>query len=290
MKIIGLLVFFMSVFTTVFPTVALAGPNQQAFEQMVSSFRQNPGDDGLREKIIRSALKLTPKPAVPKEAKSFMLRGEAAVETAKTPDDFVVAAAEFQKAVNVAPWFADAYYNLGMVQEKAKQFGQAVKSLRWYLLAAPKASDAEKVENLITKLEFWEEQASSKKSQQAMIQGLSGEWHDPRNLYGSTVTVAGNEITVVNNKVNNNGRWQPMGGSTSSLRGTIDGLKITGTWSMDWSILFNNGSFVTRPMTGTISPDGNRIHFDYIAVGPNGAVGRQANGWLENRVQYDIVR
>lgn len=289
MKIIGLLIFFISVFPAVFPAVALAGPDQQAFEQMVSSFRQNPGNDGLREKIIQSALKLTPKPVVSKEAKSFMLRGQAAVETAKTPDDFIVAATEFQKAVNVAPWFADAYYNLGMVQEKAKQFGQAAKSLRWYLLAEPKAADAEKVENLITKIEFWEEQASSKKSQQAMIQGLSGEWHTPDNTEGFTVTVIGNEITVVSDKLNINGRWQRVA-NNGSWRGKIDGLKITGTFSRDWSPLFNNGSFVTRPMTGTISPDGNRINFDFIVVGPNGAVGRIANGWREERKQFDIVR
>ncbi len=92
--------------------------------------------------------------AVSDEAKRHFDRGIAAVEIAKSPDDYVSAIKEFEQAARLAPDWPDVYYNLGRVQEKAERYRDAATSLKQYLRLAPNASDAETVKTLINKLEY----------------------------------------------------------------------------------------------------------------------------------------
>ncbi|TRZ88823.1 MAG: tetratricopeptide repeat protein, partial [Methanosarcinales archaeon] len=96
--------------------------------------------------------------AVSEEAKRHFDRGMAAVEMAKSPDDYAAAIKEFEQAIRLAPDWPDVYYNLGMVQEKAGKYRDAITSLKQYLRLAPNASDAATVKSLINKLEFKAEQ------------------------------------------------------------------------------------------------------------------------------------
>ncbi|TRZ88817.1 MAG: tetratricopeptide repeat protein [Methanosarcinales archaeon] len=91
---------------------------------------------------------------VPKEAQRHFDRGMAAVEMAKSPDDYAAAIKEFEQAIRFAPDWPDVYYNLGMVQEKAGKYRDAITSLRQYLQLVPNASDATTVKSLINKLEY----------------------------------------------------------------------------------------------------------------------------------------
>jgi hypothetical protein len=92
--------------------------------------------------------------AVSDEAKRHFDRGMAAVEMAKSPDDFAPAIREFEQAVSLAPNWPDVYYNLGMAQEKAGKYSDAITNLKQYLRLAPNASNAETVKSLINKLEY----------------------------------------------------------------------------------------------------------------------------------------
>jgi formylglycine-generating enzyme required for sulfatase activity len=88
------------------------------------------------------------------EAKRHFNRGVAAVEMAKSPADYEAAIKEFKQAIDLAPDWADAYYNLGKVQEQAEKFADAVVSFKQYLRLSPKASDTDTVKSLIDKLEY----------------------------------------------------------------------------------------------------------------------------------------
>ena len=99
---------------------------------------------------------------IPDEAKRYFDRGVAAVELAKSPADYVSAIKEFRQAATLAPNWPDVYYNLGMVQEKAGKYNDAITSLKQYLRLAPNASDAATVKSLINKLEFKAEQEITK--------------------------------------------------------------------------------------------------------------------------------
>ena len=90
-------------------------------------------------------------------AHHHMVRGSAAVEMAKSPDDLMVAAQEFRKAVEIAPEMADAWYNLGAVEAKLNHHTEAINAYQKYLQLRPKAEDAQKVQDEIVKLEFLQE-------------------------------------------------------------------------------------------------------------------------------------
>jgi hypothetical protein len=107
------------------------------------------------------------------EAKRHFNRGVAAVEMAKSPADYDVAIKEFRQAIDLAPDWADAYYNLGKVQEQAEKFGDAIASFRQYLRLAPNASDSESVKSLIDKLEFKAENTLTKADIISVLTSLS---------------------------------------------------------------------------------------------------------------------
>lgn len=117
--------------------------------------------------LILSILCLTVMPrivsaqTIPEEARRHMARGQAAVEMAKSAGDYALAAKEFEQAARLAPDWADAYYSLGMVQEKAGKYSDAVTSLRQYLRLTPNTPDAQKIREQIYKLEYKAEQVLS---------------------------------------------------------------------------------------------------------------------------------
>lgn len=128
---------------------------------------------------------------VSEEAKRHFDRGTAAVEIAKDPGDYKIAIDEFKQASALAPEWPDAYYNLGLVQEKAGQFKDAADTLKTYLKLAPNAADADSVKSLINKLEFKAEQVlSTQDIINVLASGfsLSEEWK-----YTATVKTANRE-------------------------------------------------------------------------------------------------
>jgi tetratricopeptide (TPR) repeat protein len=130
------------------------------------------------------------------EAKRYFARGVAAVEMAKSPSDYESAINEFGQAVNLAPNWPDVYYNLGLVQEKAEKYGDAIISLRQYLRLAPNASDAEDVKALIAKNEYKNEKLLKEKEK---FQSVIGTWglkeNEAEGFYKSvTLTQNGEKI------------------------------------------------------------------------------------------------
>ncbi|MBU3911519.1 MAG: tetratricopeptide repeat protein [Candidatus Omnitrophica bacterium] len=108
----------------------------------------------LREEIIAFVLTLKKPPSIPKEAIRFEGRAESAVNLANTKSDYLDAAAEYEKALKIAPWVARYYYNAGLVYEKAEEYSDAINALKLYLLAAPNAEDAMDIEKKIAGLEY----------------------------------------------------------------------------------------------------------------------------------------
>ena len=66
---------------------------------------------------------------------------------------YEAAAEEIEQAVLAAPWLADGYYDLGVIQEKAGKFSQATQNFKLYLLAAPQSRNATPVQVKIYELE-----------------------------------------------------------------------------------------------------------------------------------------
>ena len=89
---------------------------------------------------------------IPQSARDAMSKGEQAVAKAMSPGDYEAAIAAFSEAVKLAPAWPDPYYNLGLVQNEAGHFSDALHNLNMYLSLAPAASDRQAVEDLIREL------------------------------------------------------------------------------------------------------------------------------------------
>lgn len=106
------------------------------------------------------------------EARTHLVRGMAAIEMAKGNDELAAAAEEFKKAAEIAPAMAAAWYNLGSVQVKLGQLGEAVESYKKYVALAPQADDARKIRDEIIKLEY-------RLERQNLAEQYAGIWSDP---------------------------------------------------------------------------------------------------------------
>ncbi len=88
------------------------GKFREAFTHYVSALGSvtegTTDDQRLRESIISVAGQLDPAPAVPEEAKRFVVRGETIFKEAQSDSDYAEAAAEFEKALRLAPWWPAA--------------------------------------------------------------------------------------------------------------------------------------------------------------------------------------
>jgi tetratricopeptide (TPR) repeat protein len=162
-----------------------AGKLREALTHYVAALQSTPvgsdADQHLREMIIAVELKIKPRPAIPEDAERHMARGRAAVKEAKNPQDFEDAIQEFKQAVRTAPWLADGYYNLGVVQDKAVHYAEAIRNLKLYLVAAPDATDAKDVQSLIYEVEYRRDKAQKvAKAEQASLRERQQEEQQKR--------------------------------------------------------------------------------------------------------------
>lgn len=125
-------------------------------------------DQQVREMIIKVARAMPAPPPVPEQTLRSMARGEAKVKMGGA-GAYEGAAKEMEQAVLAAPWLADAYFNLGIVQEKGDMFGKAIQNFRLYLIAVPDSRNAKAIQAKIYELEVMREE-------QEKLQALAGSW------------------------------------------------------------------------------------------------------------------
>jgi len=223
-----------------------AGKLREALPHYVAALQSAPEgsstEQQLRETIIKLVRKLDPPPAVPEEAERRMARGRAAVEAVTDVKGYLRASQEFYEATKAAPWLAEAYYNLGVVNEKASRYPEAVQSLKRYLLAAPNAQDAKQVRNLIHEIEYRQEEA-----QRARWCQFKKDRPQCNDEIGVTVSTLAGEVTIHARRGN---------GPVSEYVGTLSGSELTGEERGRNSA----GDLVVKaPFKGTISSDSKTI-------------------------------
>ena len=86
---------------------------------------------------------------IPQEARSHWVMGNTAMMALKDANDkslsdFDEPIHQYQQAVLLAPWWADAYQNLGSALYGRGRFENAIDAWKLYLVAAPQATDAQK--------------------------------------------------------------------------------------------------------------------------------------------------
>ncbi len=172
--------------TPVTVTVSRAGADQTVDYRIVRETVYI-GDQQLREQVIKVARAMNPRPALPEEAVRAMARGETKVKMGGA-GAYAEAAVEMEQAVLAAPWYADGYFRLAMVQERAEMFGEASKNFRLYIAAAPNAPNAASIRTKIYSLEVMQEEKEK-------VQSLVGSWKSKGgNIY--TVSVEGRRVKI----------------------------------------------------------------------------------------------
>lgn len=247
----------------------------------IQSVSEGSGDDQrLRETIIKLVQRLSSPPAIPEEARRFSVRGQVWVKEAKNPSDFDEAAKEFGKALRVAPWWADGYINHGVSLEKAGKYNEAIRSLKLYLLAAPRASDADKVKDQIYTLELRQEKAQkdaqakrgaeeeASRRVQRERQGLEGVWNtgpDPANSVQYRLSLSQNEVRIYMTGYCVVGRCTDTNALT--FRGSLrSDRSMSGSVIIESVTVGNRGAYCEFtggefPATAQISPNYNEISF-----------------------------
>lgn len=143
-----------------------AGDSRSALERYHEAVRLAPTGSGkaqaLRGKALAAARGLASLPPVSQEARDRMERAQAFLRRAKSQEGYLRAVAELEQATALAPWWAEAYFNLGLVSEKAGETEGAIANMKLYLLAAPDASDANEVKKKIIDLEVAKEMEAAR--------------------------------------------------------------------------------------------------------------------------------
>lgn len=132
---------------------AEASARRADLARYVQELQQNSSDDRLREQIISAALALNPRPAIPEEARRHFIKGTTIQRDAANEGDAELAAVEYRAALLLAPWWGDAYYNLGLAAQMANRFDEAISAFRLYLLTQPPAEDARDAQDRIYAVE-----------------------------------------------------------------------------------------------------------------------------------------
>ncbi len=149
------------IFGVLLANIAHAESPREQLSQMVEQLQQSPNDNALREKIIKLAPTLKPSPALPDAAVSFEGRAQFAFRSAKSEDDFLAAAREYEKAVAAAPWILGYYADLCTIYEKAGKFEDAKRHCGFYLIGLTDPAQITDVKRRIAGLEFGIEKANS---------------------------------------------------------------------------------------------------------------------------------
>lgn len=258
----GLIIF---AFASFFAVGAVWGQSLgEQLNQLVTQLRANPNDTALRERIIKLAQEIKPSPGLPEEAARRMARGTAAFQDAKSATDYQISAREFDAATNAAPWLADAYFNLGMAQDKAGDYSAAIRSLKLAVLADPQSRETK---SLLYQVEFRLEQANSpevqaarRTQQQAAVKRSLGGAKFARQ-YSNEAGVFESSFEIRNSDVI--GRTTLLSVINPARLGTLTHpgqFAEFGRYRLD-GLQFVDENDVVR-YSGTISPDGTTLTYE----------------------------
>lgn len=174
----------LSLLVLVLAAGAKAQSPREQLQQMAEQLQKTPGDNALRLRIIELGAQIRPAPAIPDEANRREGRGKFAFRSAKSSEDYLAAAAEFEAALRAAPWVAGYYSDLCTIYEKAEKYAEAKRNCEFFVAGSTEPSQVNEIRQRIAGLEFGIEKAAKPRSEWVR---LAGTWlrvdakSDPRD-------------------------------------------------------------------------------------------------------------
>jgi tetratricopeptide (TPR) repeat protein len=99
--------------------------------------------------ISRLVRKVATKPVLPEEARKFGVQATSLVEKKRYDE----AVALYQKALEIAPWWAEGHFNRALVLANQNRFPEAIAGMKNFVALAPDSADARAAQD---KLYEWE--------------------------------------------------------------------------------------------------------------------------------------
>ena len=245
---------------------AQAQSPREQLNQMVEQLQKTPTDNALREKIIKLAREVKPAPAVPEEAQRREGRAKFAFKSAKSNDDYLSAAREYEEAVRVAPWIPGYYSDLCTIYEKAEKYVDAKRNCEISMVGLSDPAQVSDIRQRVAGLEYGIEKANSPATKAAtktsrdedLVRSLNGVRFDCPTQNNRAMGW-GNDLWLVieGNKIRT---WTKVTWSDADLQRANPKDHTPGTIH-DWG---------GKPIVGTRAGDGggitNEIFEDRIVV------------------------
>lgn len=173
----------------------------------------------IMEKAIAIVQRLDPAPAIPEEAVRHAARAEAFLKAASSYDETSKAFEEFEAALRLAPWWADAWFNLGIAQKGSGDPAAAIDSLKMFMLAAPDDPATPQVQREVYGLEVEVERATSQGEWQ-------GRWTDFSSIY--ELRLDGNQASLLHQTIDQGDRDNGFSDGDVRFSGIIEGNRLRG--------------------------------------------------------------
>ena len=101
-----------------------------------------------------AGMAVSQQPTIPEDARRYWIQGNAAFKEAQSSDGYVEAESLYLKAVQIAPTYGDAWYNLSKTQEKLGKFDEAIQSLNNFLQYSPNDPGIRAAKDHLYELQF----------------------------------------------------------------------------------------------------------------------------------------
>lgn len=267
-KPIFVTIFVMSIVLSFCLSQAHAQTPQEILNQYIFDLQKNPNDNALREKIIKHVQMMKPTPVIPEEARRNYVMAKTLFKDARNIQDYNDALAKFKAALLLAPWWVEAYLDMGMAYEAAQQYAEAINELKLYVVANPDSEKSRKAQDEIYIIEAKTEKAAKESSPEAVaakkqneyeawlkkINGTRFVWHYDTG-WGpgyQTIDIQGNKLILGNCLTRCVKEWCPM---TAEQWYSLDETTLNGT-----EFIFPKDCWANGPhIKGKISDDGYSI-------------------------------
>ncbi len=116
--------------------------NQEQFTAYVRALSSDPQSLLLRRRVIQLGTALPAAPALPEVARQLFVQASQQLQQARTPNALDAPIELLHKVVDLAPWWGNGYYNLGVALQMHSKFDDAITMFNYYLDSKPSADDA----------------------------------------------------------------------------------------------------------------------------------------------------
>lgn len=129
-------------------------------ETLKNNVMDHPDDMKSREEIM-SLVRAMPNPPKPDDyAKKWMAEARKALAGARKREDLEAVIWKLESVTQFAPWWAEAYYDLGLALEKVGDYPAAVRAYKLFLIAGPRSKSATRLRGRLPSLEEKSRQAA----------------------------------------------------------------------------------------------------------------------------------